>query len=301
MLLSEAREDYIAYAKVELGQSPLTVQKRGWVMRLFGEYLAAAYSMADPEVREIKLPHCRTYLTDLYDKGLKAKTIRGYFEAIRVLFGYLEEYSYIEESPAKRVKLPKANSPSHALLSNDELIRMFEACTLLRPARRAALGAGVLAVFSYAGLRNRELRDLRVGDLSFDGEECLVSIREGKGGKARVVPLHAEALPYIRNWLALRGECKLDYLFMFNHGQRLGAEALSHLFAEIKWLARLDRPDLKPHTLRHAYATRKLASGVNLYHISALLGHSEISTTVNYLHADLSQLKGAAQAGGLHR
>lgn len=44
--------------------------------------------------------------------------------------------------------------------------------------------------------------------------------------------------------------------------------------------------DCTPHTLRHTFATRLIQSGLNLYEIKELLGHSDIRTTMRYAHLE---------------
>jgi site-specific recombinase XerD len=158
-----------------------------------------------------------------------------------------------------------------------------------------------LATYVYGGLRSKEVRELRVQDVSFEGQDCMLAVRYGKGQKRRVVPFHREGIPFIRDWMEERPPYGTDSLFVSDKRRPMGERCQATLWREIKWLARIDRPELKMHSLRHAYGTRKLADGVNLYHIKELLGHSNIQTTINYLHSDLSQLKEAAQRGGLHQ
>jgi site-specific recombinase XerD len=163
------------------------------------------------------------------------------------------------------------------------------------------MGAAVLAVFVFAGLRNKEVRELRVSDVKFEDDDCFLAVAQGKGGKRRVLPLHREGIPYLKAWIEERGYAETDSLFIIDKRRGVGLYAVAHLFDEIKWLARIDRPKLKPHALRHNFATRHLGDGTNLHLIQQLLGHSSISTTVKYLHSDMAMLTEAAQKGGLFK
>ena len=59
-----------------------------------------------------------------------------------------------------------------------------------------------------------------------------------------------------------------------------------------KLIKELDLPDLKFHGLRHSFATRCIKSNCDYKTVSVLLGHSNISTTLNlYVHPNMEQKK----------
>ena len=65
---------------------------------------------------------------------------------------------------------------------------------------------------------------------------------------------------------------------------------------EIKAIAGFSgRDNIKPHSLRHAAATRLLRAGADLKSIQNYLGHSQITTTAIYLHTSEEQLKSIAE------
>jgi site-specific recombinase XerD len=144
------------------------------------------------------------------------------------------------------------------------------------PLRNRAL---VELVYS-AGLRSSEAVGLDLGDVDFEQEH--VHVRNGKGGKERVVPLGEEASHWVARYLhearpALAAGAN-DALFLSARGRRLDTSTLRRLAPH-------------PHRLRHAFATHLLEGGADLRTIQELLGHSSLSTTQVYSHVDAKRLR----------
>ncbi len=145
----------------------------------------------------------------------------------------------------------------------------------------AALRNRALVELVYsAGLRSAEAVGLDLGDVDFEQE--LVRVRNGKGGKERVVPLGEEAALWLARYLRdarpqlARGAN--DALFVSVRGRRLDTSTLRRLVPH-------------PHRLRHAFATHLLEGGADLRTIQELLGHSSLSTTQVYSHVDARRLR----------
>jgi len=127
-------------------------------------------------------------------------------------------------------------------------------------------------------------------------------VQQGKGRKSRMIPLCEEALPPLREWLALRGTltCPHDYLFVGLGRRRVGVNTLSAILEEIKAIAGMKGdPRIKPHSIRHAAATRLMRNGADIRSIQAWLGHADLHTTAVYLHTDEHQVRKIADLAGL--
>ena len=131
-----------------------------------------------------------------------------------------------------------------------------------------------------AGLRSAEAVGLDLADVDFEQEH--VHVRNGKGGKDRIVPLGEEAAYWVARYLRdarpalARGAA--DALFLSVNGKRLDTSTLRRLAPH-------------PHRLRHAFATHLLEGGADLRTIQELLGHSSLSTTQVYSHVDARRLR----------
>ena len=131
-----------------------------------------------------------------------------------------------------------------------------------------------------AGLRSAEAVALELADVDFEQE--LIHVRQGKGGKDRVVPLGEEAAWWVARYLR-DGRPRLargseNALFLSVRGRRLDTSTLRRLVPH-------------PHRLRHAFATHLLEGGADLRTIQELLGHASLSTTQVYSHVDARRLR----------
>ena len=119
-----------------------------------------------------------------------------------------------------------------------------------------------------SGLRISEIVNLKKEDFDFVNKQ--IRINMGKNSKDRIVSLPLSWQTQHINYIPLK--CK----------QR----ALQKAFIAAAHLTGLKKkkPKIHFHSLRHGFATESLRSGVDLYTISRLLGHEDISTTTIYAH-----------------
>ena len=108
-------------------------------------------------------------------------------------------------------------------------------------------------------------------------------IRNAKGSKDRYALLSQANLEMLRTyWKAYRPK---EWLFYSsnNTGTHITHKAVQNLFNKYVKKANITK-NVTVHTMRHSFATHLLESGISIYHIKQLLGHSNINTTCVYLH-----------------
>jgi integrase len=199
---------------------------------------------------------------------LSRSSFRLHYEAIKAFYSF---YGLERAMPA--VAGPKAPMTLPAVLCPGEARALIDRCE--------SLTMKTLLAFLYsAGLRLSEARHLRVDDVDF--ERRTVFVRAGKGRKDRYSLLAEETARLTRRYLASHGP--VGYLFP-SVRDRSRPLSSSYVQREFKALARRIglRGDAHPHTLRHSFATHLLESGVGIFSIMRLLGHSNIQTTMVYL------------------
>lgn len=186
------------------------------------------------------------------------------------LFG-MEEKAIQMPSIKKEEKLP-------VVLSKQECKELFKAPRLLKHK--------FLLAFAYAGgLRMNELRMLKISDVDLNRKQ--IHIRQGKGKKDRYVVLSNLLAQKFQQYLS---QVKPQiYLF---EGQTpsepMGERSIQYVINEALQKTTIKK-QASMHTLRHSFATHLMEDGIDIHSIQRLLGHSDIRTTIVYLH--VAQIK----------
>ncbi len=151
----------------------------------------------------------------------------------------------------------------------------------------------MLEVLYSTGLRREELANLRLDDVDIDGG--YVFVREGKGGKDRVVPLGASVCERVRSYLVdIRprwpGVGADMHLFLNRWGRGMGPNAVGAVVHKHAQGAKLVKP-VTTHTLRHACATHMLRNGAPVRQLQEMLGHASLETTQLYTKVTINDLR----------
>ena len=175
----------------------------------------------------------------------------------------------------KAIALPslKRETKLPVILNRHELKELFAVPQLLK--QRI-----VLALIYSAGLRGQEVINLKISDVDF--ERMTIHIRQTKYKKDRIIPLSPTMSIGLKKYL----KAENLYLWLFNGKEASGKYSVRGL----SWIMRENlkktsiSKEVNLHSLRHSYATHLLEEGLNIVTLKELLGHSEITTTMIYLH-----------------
>lgn len=176
----------------------------------------------------------------------------------------------------RAIALPalKGNTKLPVILNRSELKELFAVPKLLK--QRI-----VLSLIYSAGLRGQEVINLKIADVDF--ERMTIHIRQTKYNKDRILPLSPTMAIGLKKYLAAEN----PHIWLFNGKDASGKYSVKGL----SWVMResLKKTSIKKevslHSLRHTYATHLLEEGTNIVTLKELLGHSDIVTTMIYLHS----------------
>lgn len=205
---------------------------------------------------------------------------------------YLVAVGVLADDPTRDLPFPRPGPTVPRALSRAQLQAMLAALDTPRGPRewahthdRARLG---VRLFLYTGLRLSEVAQLRWGDVSL--EASTIVVRDGKGGRARSVPIHRRLAVEL---LAVADRDPARAVIGSRDGAVLHPKTVAEIFS--RWL-RARGVTITAHQLRHTFATEMLRAGAPLPDIQAALGHRSLETTQVYLLVDASHLR---QAVGL--
>ena len=172
------------------------------------------------------------------------------------------------------VARPKVSKRTDLGLGKNDAARLIQAADNPRD-------LALVSLLAHSGLRVSEALSIRLEDFGEQAGREVVTITR-KGGKVQDIVLAPSTLQRVR---ALAGERETGFLFETSTGRAMDRV---HAFRIVKRLAAragLDPKQVRPHALRHTWATTGIEAGVPLRAIQRDAGHSSATTTELYLDA----------------
>lgn len=226
-------------------------------------------------------------------------TVHQYMKCLLTFFQWHARITG-EPSPMTDSMLPEKKPVKYNLLTRKEIETLLHATPkgYKKPLRNKA----IITLMLQSGLRNSELRALKISDLHFEKQNILV--RNGKGGKSRYVPFPQLSQSAVKNYM--NSECPKhltasDLLFGtdtnsdFEKSETVWNALSSQTLNDIvkRWVKDVCGKEIHPHTLRHAAASLWDEIGVPIREVQKALGHASIATTENVYVSILNPEKAA--------
>ena len=202
---------------------------------------------------------------------------------IRSFFKYCYKEEYIHRNIALKVEWQKEEKTVIKTFTDEEVVRMLK---VYREKKYIDIrNHCIMAMLCDTGIRNLELCTLGILDV----KDTVIYIK-GKGRKERVVPIS----PMLKKIMIRYERAREDYIkdsivredayFLSYRGKRMTGESVERVVKQCGKSAKV-RNEIRcsPHTCRHYYAQAQLRNGLDVYSLSRLLGHENISITKRYL------------------
>ena len=284
--LRKPMEDFLAYLELERGLSRNTTTAYETDLLQFAEVLV---SLRITNWATVVGAHVSDWLYGLSRQGIATSSMGRKLSAVRMLARYLVKEGVCRQDFTELVQGPKLTRKLPATLSEIDMGKLLAA-----PVARTAHGLrdkAILELFYSSGLRVSELAGLALQQI--DLQQGFVRVF-GKGSKERVVPVGGQAAEAVAAYLtAARPELVKpktgSALFLSERGQAISRKTIWALIKGYARKAGLPK-SVKPHLLRHSFATHLLAGGADLRAIQEMLGHADIGTTQIYTAVETSRL-----------
>ena len=224
------------------------------------------------------------------NKGISANSIARRLAAIKSFYRFLVRERILNIDPTSLIETPKLWKRIPEALSVSEVEVLLN-----QPDTRDTQGVrdrAILETLYACGLRVSEAVYLRLDNVNLEIGflRCI-----GKGNKERVIPLGQKAIQGIKRYLEvsrlkLLGKKESEFLFVSRLGKKISRQSFWKLIKKYAQSAKIKKP-IKPHLLRHSFATHLLERGADLRSVQEMLGHANISTTQIYTHINKDRLK----------
>lgn len=245
-------------------------------------YLAAQKHFADDPVDSITVSAISLFLDDMKRKGYKLKTVNTYRQIVRQILAKAERDGHIQYNPGNAVQLPKGLEKQKRSAPDKEQIK------LIKSSVDDPFGLFAFLVY-YTGCRRGEAEALRYDDIDrknnmisisrscyYDGETAALKQPKSDAG-VRTVPL----LKALKDVLPADGK---GYIFSEDGGKSpLKKNRFERLYQGYKSRTGVTAT---PHEIRHGYASALYEAKVDIKTAQELLGHAQISTTMD-IYTDL--------------
>lgn len=277
-------ENFCEWLILNRGYSDKTVRNYRLALDLLDKYLKDLLICGwVEECERIKIWHIESFIREQRSIWKEIRTTNGYLSWIKLFLRYCMIEWYNVENYQK-VMFTKERSRKIDALTDDEVVKLIDyfksvKCENDNQVMIKTRNLIIVNLLLYTWLRVNELSNLKIDEVWEDMQIV------GKGGKRRYLSIHEDDLRLIDLYTLLRKD-KSEYLLV-SHSHNCEWKKLSNVSIEriiSKWAkSAWIEQSVFPHKLRHTFATQLLKAKANIYHISQLLGHSNLNSTQQYL------------------
>lgn len=284
--LSDLQTEVLKYVSDNLRTGTLMLYKNAFkdLLRITGNKPVKLISVADIETfKSIRL------------KEVSQTTVNIQLTTIKAVFNIAIRFNWLESNPCNSIK--KVSIPQkERLCFNDLEVRLILSNT------KNPVIKNFIKFALHTGCRLNEICNVQWKDINFP--ERLINIFnkdnfKTKSGKLRQIPITDELYIILNEMLGQKPNENIismfnpeHYIFSIRYGTRLHIEYVSKEFKKI--LRKCNMPEkFHLHCTRHTFITNLIKNGVNINFVKEIAGHSNVQTTMNYIHIVTNDLREA--------
>lgn len=283
---AEDLDAFLAFISLERGLAKNTIASYGDDLKQASQFFLREGAR---DWRTLTAAQAESWIHSLGSGRYTVASLARKLTALRMLARFLVRERIRDDDFTALLTGPKLKRKLPTTLNEGEIARLLSAASGGEP--RALRDRALLELFYSSGLRVSELAGLTIQQVDLENGFLRVF---GKGSKERVVPVGGKASDAVATYL-LSGRPHLvkpgtgSQLFLNNRGTALSRMGLWLIVQQYAKRAGITKK-VKPHALRHSFATHLLTGGADLRAIQEMLGHASISTTQIYTAVEPQRL-----------
>lgn len=241
-------------------------------------------------ITEIKAVYVRSWLADMKDNKMSARSLNRKISSLRSFFKFLLKKDIVKSNPVNGItspKMPKRLPQFITEIDTDKLFNEIEFSKGFKGLTEKLL----LQVLYFTGIRKAELIGIKEYDIDKMNSQIKVL---GKGNKERIIPVNSLLINDLEFYAKEKKKLNLcnetNNLFVSEKGASLDPKQVYNIAK--KYLSKVTTIEKKsPHILRHTFATHLMNNGAELNAVKELLGHASLAATQIYTHNSIEKLK----------
>lgn len=225
-----------------------------------------------------------------FTKNLYVTVLKRFFEYLERPYGELEVcvYKNLFKAVDVKVKRPPREPVRANLLDRD--VKKLRTLLRKQKGRKAERDLLMIELGAFNRLRDKEIANIRIEDIVEDESKIrLYLLRKGRSARNSMdfvflqPKLHKNLMKYVTRYNIKK------YIFTdVNHQdprtEHLHPVSVSAIISKRFKEARVKKPNVTPHSLRHHFATSLIKKNQDIFNVQRAMGHSNLQSTLVYLH-----------------
>lgn len=287
MNIPDLHRQFQHYALLEKGIMPKTYKSVLASLSMLCKYSASE------NVSELTTPLIRAFLcAGRLEKCWSPKTFRNHWQYLKIYFDWCVKSGFLKKNPVEDIEKPKLEKRLPRCISTEDAKKILYHCQYYpwRYEMERTRNHAILAMLVMTGLRLQEMLNLELSDVDLSSGD--IYVRQGKGRKDRIIPIHPQLLPILRAYQKEKRDA--------------GAKPSPWFFTGVKSDKQLQQKDIQrickkisidasvkftAHILRHTFAREMVDCDFNIFKLKEIMGHAQITTTQIYMSVSRKGIK----------
>ena len=279
-------ESFLAWLQLERGLASNTIESYAIDLSHCAAFLNHLGFVDWASVDDLVL---HKWVENLASQGYARSSQSRKLSTLRVFAKFLVREKIRTSDFTELLRGPRLSRKLPNTLSRKEVDLLLQSPSISTP--HGVRNRAILELFYSSGLRVSELCAIELQSLNVD--EGYVRIF-GKGSKERITPIGSTAINAVQNYLVSARPSFVkahtgSALFLSQRGRAISRKTVWVMIKEQATKIGINKP-IKPHLLRHSFATHLLEGGADLRAIQEMMGHADISTTQIYTAVQANRL-----------